>query len=171
MCAFSQDLADRGEDVGSAGGREEAAAAAEGAEAPLRKRPRFSNPAYDILGYGWIVHDVGRPGLDAHCGRPEHHLNPKNACRLNRKLLAGPKSSGRPLGLVIAWLFAHRGCQETHHNMCVKRLQTPEDLEDLSWERRSCARIWAREHGLGFLEGLEAPKKSPSDPDEPYEFQ
>ena len=39
--------------------------------------------------------------------------------------------------------------------MTVKRRQGPEDLEDLSFEKRAIARQWARDNGLGHLEGLE----------------
>jgi hypothetical protein len=64
----------------------------------LRKRPRFSNPTYDIPGFGWLVHDVTQNSLDVHCGLPGHH-DARNPCRLNRTLKPGESpGQGRSLG-------------------------------------------------------------------------
>jgi hypothetical protein len=138
----------------------------------LRKKPRFSNPSWEVPGYGWIVHDVGRSSLDAHCGL-EGHKCPRNPCRLNRGVTRAPgcrnPHKGRPLGLLIAWLFAVRPDRETHGHVCIARHQTPEDVESISLARRQAARQWAKDHGLGHLEALERPKDD-LEADEPEGF-
>ncbi len=146
--------------------------AAAGAVAePLRKKPRFSNPSWEVPGIGWIVHDVARNSLDAHCGSLQH-VNVKNPCRLNRTLLPGRHpAQGKPVGLLFAWLFANakRPSQCLHHQMTVKRHQTADDLKELSFDKRVAARKWARDHGLAFLETYES-HADKLNPQEPAEF-
>jgi hypothetical protein len=133
------------------------------------RKPRFANPNWPVADRGWLVLDISQNSLDAHCSCLKH-VNKSNPCRLNRTLNSGgPSSQGRPLGLLVAWLFASRGCQKEHKNMLIKKLQTPADLEDLSYDKRKAARVWARSNGLGHLEGLESPKGCPSN-DEPLTF-
>ncbi len=136
-----------------------AVAADDAVRPPLRKRPRFSNPTYDVPGFGWLVHDVVRESLDAHCGRQDHECS-KNPCRFNRSLKGNPRNSaqGKPLGVLLAWLFSNRPSHATHSRMKRKEDRTLADLESLSRAKRAAARQWARDNGLALLEKLEFPK-------------
>jgi hypothetical protein len=124
----------------------------------MLKRPRFSNPSWLVPGRGWLVLNVETNSLDAHCGCL-HHKNVSNPCRLNRSLNAGPNpAAGKPVGLLLAWLFAHRGSHGDHRQMVKKSTQMAQDVQDLSLAARRHARQWARDNGLGHLESKESPK-------------
>jgi hypothetical protein len=137
-------------------------------EGKLRKRPRFSNRTWDVAGYGWIVYDESRHSLDAHCGRCDHD-DRRNPCRVNRISVSGKsEAQGRPLGLLIAWLFADRATRSAHHGMVVPKRQTVQDLADLCYAQRCKGRQWARDNGLAELEDLEdhepgKPREEPQD--------
>jgi hypothetical protein len=123
-------------------------------------QPRFSNPSWQVADRGWLVYQVGADSLDAHCGCCTHK-DKKNPCRLNRSLL-GTKNNvhkGRPIGLLIAWLFSERATRIDHGNMVKLKHQTKADMKSLSHETRAKAREWASTNGLGVLFTYERPRR------------
>ena len=127
------------------------------------------NPAYEVPG-GWIVHDVVRNSLDAHCAC-DRHRNPSNPCRLNRtadRRGGNNGARGRPLGLLLAWLRAGpaRATRELHHKMVNKKLCQPHDIDDVSLAKRQEARQWLKDNGFDALLGRERPRL-PDEPEEP----
>ncbi len=127
---------------------------------PILKRPRFSNPNWPVADKGFIVFDVSRNSLDAHCGHL-HHVNKKNPCRLCRGCTESvrSKAKGRPVGLLIAWLMSARPTQKQHTGMLKTSEQQPPDLVDLSHETRDRWRQWAKTHGLQPALDLERPRR------------
>jgi hypothetical protein len=122
----------------------EADAAAELEARRCGRRANFRNPSWEAPN-GFIVWDMGRDSLDAHCHWPAHE-NKKNPCRLNRKHRDMPDkqtSQGRPLGLEFLWLelAPQYLTRELHCNAFQKAKQTDEDLERLAHPHRSEARI------------------------------
>jgi hypothetical protein len=108
---------------------------------PPPRAPR--NPHWQFDG-GYLVHDVGRKSLDAHCENPAHDF-PGNPCRRNRTLEPGKTSArGRPLGLLCRWLeAAHKLTAEEHCDMLVLKRQTAEDRAFLAWDHRNASRLQA----------------------------
>ena len=119
---------------------------------------------------------MSRNSLDAHCGNSLHE-NKKNPCRVCRGLDKGSRNEhkGRPVGLLIAWLFADRSTQKLHGDVLVAKRRTKDDIESMSHESRVRARQWARTNGLEHLFALERPRRTDSDgnfvePEEPLGF-
>ena len=120
------------------------------------KRRRFANPNWEFPG-GWLVLDVSRSSLDAHCSDPRHY-DPKNPCRLNRGL--APKSDsnaarGRPLGLLVQWLKADVATSTLHKDMLKPSSCTLEDVQFLCRENRVLARDEAQTAFPGTFQKLE----------------
>jgi hypothetical protein len=122
-------------------------------------KPRFGNPSWEVPG-GYIVFNVAASSLDAHCDCRRHFV-PGNPCRANRKALEKPGAKsphtlaqGRPLGFLLRWLAIGmaRPLQENHHNSSVRKLRTEQDVDDLSYDKRCEARVWAK--GQPALAGL-----------------
>ena len=136
-----------------------------------RARPRFSNPSWEVPG-GWVVYDIGRDSLDAHCCQAGHHV-PTNACRLNRSAMPDARgrltAQGRPIGLLLAWLAAgsERPTRDTHHGMSIARRRTAVDSDVLSYVRRLALRQWAQlQPGLQDMLQKERARR-PEESDEP----
>ena len=116
-------------------------------------RFRHDNPRWKVPG-GYIVHNVQRDSLDAHCERACHYV-PTNPCRVNRTYcgdyLGRPTARGRPLGFLLAWLEV--GCdpdcksRDAHSRVADARRRTPDDEALMSKERRLAARQKALDTG------------------------
>jgi hypothetical protein len=100
-----------------------------------------------LPGFGSIVYDDGtktgrNPSFGAHCPCRAHG----NLCRLNRTTHPGGegKPQGRPLGLLVAWLWAHgrHDTKKQHMDLVNARPRPAEAAEQLSFAQRSRARAW-----------------------------
>jgi hypothetical protein len=139
--------------------------------------PRFSNPSWVVPG-DWIVFDVMRDSIDAHCNCASH-AHKTNSCRVNRKATGSAKgkspnalAQGRPLGFLIAWLASGMGKpnREAHHTMSNRHSCTADDREALNLARRQASRVWANSQAT--LVDLLAKERGrrPDEPDEPVDW-
>jgi hypothetical protein len=132
------------------------------AELAAHRRAAFRNPSWKVSN-GFIVWDVGRESLDAHCDLLAH-VNRKNPCRLNRKHRDMPgrvTAQGRPLGMELCWLemASEYPTRELHCNAFKKTEQTPEDVERLDYPHRLDARLRHKDDPLlADLFGIERGK-------------
>lgn len=76
-------------------------------------------------------------------------------------------AKGRPVGLLIAWLWSarERPSRAAHADMVVLKRRTDDDKLALSLETRQVARNWAREN-IPFVLTLERAQR-PGEPEEP----
>jgi hypothetical protein len=93
---------------------------------------------------------------------------------MNRSLVKakGNMHKGRPIGLLVAWLFSDRALKADHTKMVKTKDQNAADRESLSHESRTRAREWARNNGLSELFEKERPRRQDSnglflEPEEP----
>jgi hypothetical protein len=134
----------------------------EGPPVPRRERAGGEHAPWKKL----LVQDIGAIVLDdgsttgrsksfgAHCYNPAHG----KLCRLNRTVNPGGvgKPQGRPLGLLVAWIWAHEhhGTKKQNSDLVNAKPRPPEAAEQLSFAQRCRARDWlaAQPHAAHFLQ-------------------
>ena len=113
----------------------------------------------------FIKYDAKLGSLSAHCRHDEH--DGSNTCRCKRSVLRsqrGIRSAGRPVGFLLAWLFAakHFHSQKKHHSLSCK---VAKNSKKMTWKKRKEAREWAKKQDSlkTLCEGIERDQDSDSD--------
>ena len=114
---------------------------------------------------GFIKYDAKLGSLSAHCPHDEH--DGSNKCRCKRSVLRsqrGNRSAGRPIGFLLAWLFAakHFHSQKKHHSLSCRVAQ---NSKKMTWEKRKEAREWAKNQDSfkTLFDGIERDQDSDAD--------
>ena len=121
---------------------------------------------FPVLDCGYLYYAESRRSLAAHC---ENDLCNHVQCRVNRSCVGTPeKSSGRPVGFLLAWLFAQSEFvnDKAAHQALARRPQR--DCHLISFAERRSAREWAKKHIPEVLE-LER-ELAPGETEEPTEI-
>ncbi|CAK0838618.1 unnamed protein product [Prorocentrum cordatum] len=97
---------------------------------------------YDVPGCGYLYYAHGRKKMAAHC---VNAACPHGLCRTGRSCAgSAQKFSGRPVGFLLAWLFAGHGYDQAGHQALARREQR--DNADISYAERNSCRQWAKDN-------------------------